>query len=420
MNYDRVLVVPLLVMSCFTAMSCGASSEEPSQAILPANADKHVSNDWPQWRGPHRDGTTGTPIDPAFGKGGADIKWTAEIGVGFTGVTVADGKAYTAGWRDGQTTFFCFDANTGEKKWSHSFPTKKYDNLNVGGPSGTAAYDNGRVYHMARDGRLLCYDANTGEVKWDRPLAKDYGVAVPRWGFSGSPVVIDDKLYIDVGRIVALNKTTGEEVWKTDDLGPAYSTPAPFTFNNKDYLAVFPETGLYVLERATGKRVAHYKWKTQYGVNAATPVIVGENGIFISSDYNTGCAMLAFDGSALSVVWENKNLKNQMCTSLYIDGYLYGFDSSKLTCVDAKTGDEVWNQRGLGRGTVIAAGKTLVALSDTGEVLTAPATPRGFKPVTKVRVIDGDDTIWTAPTLANGRLYVRGSRGKLVCVDVSE
>jgi len=420
MKYDRVLVTSLLAMSLFTASGCGESGEQATQSIMPANDVKQAANDWPQWRGPHRDGTTLTPLDPAFGKGGPDIEWSANIGVGFTGVTIADGKAFTAGWDDGQTTFVCFEANTGDKKWSHSFPTKKYDNLNVGGPSGTAAYDNGRVYHMARDGRLICYDADTGDVKWDKPLASEYGVKVPRWGFSGSPVILGDELYIDVGRIVALNKTTGKEIWKTDNLGPAYSTPAPFTYEGKDYLAVFPETGLYVLQRDSGKQVAHYKWKTQYGVNAATPVIVGANGIFISSDYNTGCAMLTFDGSDLKSVWENKNLKNQMCTSLYIDGYLYGFDSSKLTCLNAETGEEMWNQRGLGRGTVIAAGKTLVVLSDTGEVLTAPATPRGFKPVSKVRVIDGDDTIWTAPTLANGKLYVRGSRGRLVCVDVSK
>jgi outer membrane protein assembly factor BamB len=420
MKYDRVLVAPLAVMSFFTAISCGASNEESSQSVLASNDVKQVSNDWPQWRGPDRDGTTDTPLDPAFGKGGPDIAWTADIGVGFTGVTIADGKAFTAGWRDGQTTFVCFDANTGDKQWSHSFPTKKYDNLNVGGPSGTAAFDQGHVYHMARDGRLICYVADTGEVKWDKPLASEYGVEVPRWGFSGSPVILGDALYIDVGRIVALNKTTGDEIWKTDDLGPAYSTPAPFTYEGKDYLAVFPETGLYVLERQTGKQVAHHGWKTKYGVNAATPVVVGDKRLFISSDYGTGCAMLKFDGGALDLLWENKNLKNQMCTSLHIDGYLYGFDSSKLTCLSAENGEEMWNQRGLGRGTVIAAGKTLVVLSDTGEVLTAPATPRGFKPVSKVRVIDGDDTIWTAPTLANGKLYVRGSRGKLVCVNVSQ
>ena len=140
----------------------------------------------------------------------------------------------------------------------------------------------------------------------------------------------------------------------------------------------------------------------------------------MSSDYNTGCAMLTFTGTSLKLQWENKNLKNQMCTSLFIDGYFYGFDSSKLTCVNAANGEKVWDERGMGRGTVIAADKTLIILSEKGEVITASASPKGFEPIGKVRVIEGDDTIWTSPTLANGKLYVRGSRGKLVCIDVSK
>ena len=180
------------------------------------------ANDWPNWRGPDRDGTTAAKdFDPAFAKGGADVVWSADLGVGFTGVTVAEGRAFTAGWADGKTTFYSFDANTGEKKWSHTFPTKKYDNLNVGGPSGTAAVDTGFVYHMARDGKLFCYGVANGDIAWQKDLTKTYGVKVPTWGFSGSPVIIDDTLYIDVGVIVALNKTTGEETWKTKDFGPA-------------------------------------------------------------------------------------------------------------------------------------------------------------------------------------------------------
>lgn len=380
-----------------------------------------VAADWPHWRGPDRDGKAGKQeFDPAFGKGGADIKWSKDLGVGFTGVTVANGRAYTAGWKNGDTTFFSFDAKTGKLIWSHSFPTKKYDNLNVGGPSGTAAVDDGHVYHQARDGQMFCYKADTGDIVWKRNLTADYGVKVPQWGFSGSPVIIGDILYLDMGKILAVNKKTGKEIWATRDMGPAYSTPAPFTFKGKDYLAVFPSSGLYVLERDSGKQLAHHPWKTSYGVHAATPVVIGDKGeyIFMSSDYNTGCALLKFNGKGVAVVWENKNLKNQMCTSVYHEGHLYGFNSSRLTCINAETGEERWDQRGMGRGTVILAGDTLIAVSDKGEVVTAKATPAGFRPVTKVSVMQ-DKSLWTSPTLANGLLYIRGSQGKLVCIDVA-
>ena len=377
--------------------------------------------DWPNWLGPNFDGTTTDKgFDPAFGKGGVDIKWTKDLGVGFTGVTIADGKAYTAGWKDGNTTFFCFDAKTGQKVWSHTFPTKKYDNLNVGGPRGTAAASDGKVYHMAGGGEMFCYDVAKGDIIWEKNLAKEYGVKVPRWGFSGSPLILGDTVYLDIGKIVALNKTDGKEQWATKDYGPSYSTPALMTFKGKDYLVVFPATGLYVIERDGGKEVAHKPWKTSYDVHAATPVVIKDKFIFMSSDYNVGCALLEFTGKGVNTVWENKNLKNQMCTSVFHQGHLYGFDSAKLTCINAETGKQMWSQRGLGKGTVILAGETLVILSDKGEVLTAPATPDAFRPVTKTKVIDGDSTIWTSPSLANNLLYVRGSRGKLVCIDVSK
>lgn len=383
---------------------------------LPASA-----TDWPNWLGPNRDGTTTDEgFDPAFAKGGAEIKWNTDIGVGFTGVTIADGLAYTAGWKDGNTTFYAFNAKTGKAVWSHTFPTKKYDNLNVGGPRGTAAVSDGRVYHKAGGGEFFCYDAKSGDVLWQMNLAKQYAVKVPRWGFSGSPLILGDTVYLDIGKIIALNKTTGKEVWATKDFGPAYSTPALMTIKGKDYLAVFPATGLYVLERESGKQVAHKPWKTSYDVHAATPVVIKDKFIFMSSDYNTGCALLKFTGTKLEEVWENKSLKNQMATSIFHEGFLYGFNSAKLTCVNAQTGQQVWSQRGLGRGTVILVGTTLVVLSDTGEVLTAPASPKAFMPITKTRVIEGDDTIWTSPTFANNLLYIRGSRGKLVCIDTAE
>jgi len=377
------------------------------------------ASDWPQWRGPTRDGRAAEqPFNPAFGKGGVDVKWSADLGVGFTGVTVAGGRAFTAGWADGKTTFYAFDAATGEKLWSHSFDSPKYDNLNVGGPSGTAAVDGDRVYHQARDGRTFCYDAAKGTVIWEKDLAQQYGVKVPQWGFSGSPVIIGDTLYLDMGKTLALSKDDGSERWATEDYGPAYSTPAPFTFKGKEYLAVFPSSGLHILDLASGKHIAHQPWKTNYGVHAATPVIVDDT-ILISSEYDNGCALLRFTGNALEIVWENKNIRQKMGTSVYRDGTFYGFNSTKLVAVDAKTGEEQWNERGLGHGTIILYGDTLIVLSDKGEVLTAPASPKTFKPVTRVSVIK-DRTLWTSPTLAGGLLYVRGSEGRLVCIEVSK
>jgi outer membrane protein assembly factor BamB len=380
----------------------------------------NAAADWSKWLGPQRDGTTSDAgFDPAFAKGGVDVKWSADIGIGFSAVTVADGKAYTAGWKDGKTTLYAFDAKTGDVAWSHTTPTGKYADYNIGGTRGSATVDGDKVYFINADGKMYCYNADDGSIDWEKNLAATYRVKPPTWGFSGTPVIIDDIVYVDVGRTLALNKTNGKEIWKTDNLGPAYSTPAPFTLKGNDYLAVFPKSGLHVLDRATGKKIAHQPWDTQYGVHAATPVVVDDK-ILISSEYNNGCALLEFDGKRLTMVWDNRNLRQKMGTSVYHDGVFYGFNSTQFACVDAKTGKTLWTQRGMGHGTIILAGETLIVLSDKGEVYTAKASRKGFEPIIKTRVIQGDNNVWTAPTLANSLLYVRGSRGKLVCIDVSK
>lgn len=378
-----------------------------------------ASGDWPHWRGPDRTGiVSANGFEPNFATDGADIAWQKEdIGVGYSAVTVANGHAYTAGWADGQTTFYCFDADTGEPVWTYAYKVAQYDTMNVGGPSGTPTVDHGKVYHQARDGRLMCFDAAKGELLWEKNLPKVFGVEVPRWGFSGSPIVLGDHIFIDIGRIVALDKVSGDEVWRTDNYTPSYSTPAPFSANGKDYLAAFPGDGLVVVDRSSGQVVAHHPWKTQYNIHAATPIVHDDGKrIFISSGYNTGGAVLAFDGQGLSVVWESKDMRNQMPTCVLIDGYLYGFDDTRLKCLNVETGEEMWNQRGLGQGTVIAAGETLIVLSAKGELITAPAKPEGFEPISRAQIIN-EDKVWVSPTLIDGRIYCRGSRGSLVCIN---
>ena len=390
--------------------------------MLCAVATEATAEQWSNWRGPNRNGITSAEgFNPNFAQDGAQIVWTKDdIGVGYAAVSVKDGKAYTAGWSDGETTFYCLDAATGDDIWTYTYAAGKYDSMNAGGPSGTSTIDNGRVYHPSRDGRLFCFDAETGDLIWEKNLAKDFGVEVPRWGFSGSPVIIDEHIYMDIGRIIALNKNSGDEVWRTDDFQPSYSTPAPFTAYGKELLATFPAKGLYIVDRSDGEVLAHHPWTNRVNVNAATPVVFNDGKrVFISSGYNTGGAVLDFTGDALKVVWENRNMRNQMPTSLLIDGHLYGFDDSRLKCMNVNTGEEVWDQRGLGQGTAIAAGDTLIILSEKGELITAPATPDGFNPISRAQVLN-EGKIWTLPVLADGMVYCRGSQGSLTCVDVSQ
>ena len=172
--------------------------------------------------------------------------------------------------------------------------------------------------------------------------------------------------------------------------------------------------GLIVFDRKSGKELASHTWTTKHDVNASTPVVIGDR-IFISSGYNHGSSMLQFDGNRLNVLWENKEMKTKMSGSVYWDGHLYGFDDTRLQCLDLD-GNEKWSKRGLGMGTLMAASGRLVVMSSKGELIIADASPGGYSELSRKKVLNGG-VFWTMPVLANGLIYCRNSLGDIVCRD---
>lgn len=372
--------------------------------------------DWPQWRGPRVDGVSPDAGWQSRFDDGPPVAWERQVGAGYASVAVAGGRLYTAGWADGHDTIYALDAATGAVVWRHRYAIEAYDNMHVGGPAATPATDGTHVYMASRGGHLICLTAAGGEPVWSKSLAEAYGVAEPTWAFSGSPVLDGNVLYIDVGRILALDKTNGETIWQTDDYGSAYSTPVPFDHKGKRLVAAFPKHGLVLLEAATGREVCKHRWQTQYDVNAATPIVDGDH-VFISSGYNTGALLLAFDGQGLTEVWGSKRMRNKMATCVLVDGHLYGIDASVLRCLEFETGAVRWSQRGVGEGTVAAAGDKLIVLTDDGELIIADASPEAFQAHARAKVLEGGQC-WTVPVIADGRIYCRSKTGQLVCVDV--
>lgn len=391
-----------------------------------------VDGDWPNYRGVRYDNyTPAQGIDLSLTDAKERVVWRKDIGRGYTAVATADGHAYTAGWRDGKTSLICFDPETGENVWTFQYEIEQYHERpewpksNEGGPVTTPAIADGRVYHSTRDGRLFCLDAKSGELYWQHKLAEVFGVEEPRWGYAASPLVIDGVIYLDIGRVVALRAKDGEVLWATEEsYEPSYATVAPFTLHGNDYLAAWPLDGLVIVNRRTGKVVAHHPWKSNQPCHAATPVVFDSDKIFISSGFNSGGAVLRFTGEALEPVWENKDMCNTMATSLYHEGHLYGFDHQVLRCVDAHTGAVKWSMRGLGQGSLTAVGDHMVILADNGLLLTAPMSPEQSPQMaiaeSSVRLIDETAKVWSSPTIAQRRLYARGPLGSLVCLDLSK
>lgn len=396
------------VASALMFVGCGLA--------VAATSTKPASSDWPNWRGPTYNGQSKeTDWQANWPEAGPKRLWRQAVGTGFSSIAVAGGRAYTMGNDKDIDTVWCFDAATGEEIWKHSYPCPKDANLYEGGPGATPTVDGKRVYTFSKKGHLFCLNAATGEVIWKRNIDQQFKAKLPKWGFAGSPLVQGDKLFLNAGSAgIALDKATGETVWQSGK-GPAgYATPVPFEQKGLKCLAIFGQNSLIAVNAADGKQLWQTPWQTSYDINAADPII-SDGKVFISSGYNKGCALFEI-ADPPKELWKNRTMRNQFSSCVLVDGYLYGFDMSVLKCVDFKTGQEKWSQKGLGKGSLMAADGKLIILGDSGELVTAEPSPEAFKPISRAKVLAG--RCWTVPVLAGGRIYCRNAAGDLVCLDV--
>ncbi len=386
---------------------------------ITAVASAHAA-DSPRFRGPDQNGISKeTGLNPKSLAGGAKILWKANVGTGFASISVANGRAFTMGNSGGSNatdTVWCLDANTGKEIWKHSYAEGLDPNLYEGGPNATPTVDGDRVYTLSKTGRAFCFDAAKGTVIWGKNLARDLGAKNPSWGFSGAVCIEGDLAIYNVGSAgTALNKQTSAVVWKSGTAAAGYSQPVGFNLG-KDRLVIFMAAkDAVALNPRTGVVAWSHPWKTSYDINAADPVVSG-NKVFVSSGYNHGASVFEVADNKTSVVWENKNLRNHFASSVLFKGHLYGVDENQLRCVDFATGEVKWTDKASGKGTLIIADGKLVVLSEKGELIIAEASAEAFKPLGRAQILGGK--CWTAPALANGKLYARNAKGDLICVEV--
>lgn len=380
------------------------------------------AEDWPHWRGPTCNGHSAESawLDQ-WPAAGPRVAWKVSVGLGFSTFVVAQGRVLTTGHADGKDTVFCFDADSGRVLWKHSYAAELGDKYFEGGATGTPTIDGERVYHLSRWGDVFCLEATTGRVVWSKNVHQETGIRIPDWGFSGSPLAHGNLIILNVGDAgVALEKAAGKIVWRSENKDAAYSTPLLMT-RGKDTWVLFGTKQSYVaVDALTGKEIWRHRWVTQYGVNAADPIVQGDL-VFICTGYGKGGAMLKTGAGQPQELWKTKALRTQLNPSVLVDGHLYGVDGdttspASLKCLEFATGAEKWEHPNVGSGALIVAGGRLIVLTATGELMVAPASPAGFKPTARAQVLRGK--CWTSPVLANGRIYCRSVSGDVVCLDV--
>jgi outer membrane protein assembly factor BamB len=391
-----------------------------------AAADASDKKSWPNWMGPNHDGVSlETDWNAKWPKDNLPTLWTRQIGIGFSSVSIAQGRLFTMGHVDGDEIVWCLDARSGNVLWTHRYPSELNDNLHEGGPGSTPTIDGDRVFTLGKEGQLFCLNAESGAVLWEKRLQDDLQVQLPEWGFASSPVIAGDQVILEGGRLVSYDKTSGKKNWQSARHEAGYSSAAVFSLGtNESFAASLDCDGLRITKLANGDQVAFYPWPSPFRTNATTP-IVHRNRIFISTAYDIGCGLFEFNGQKLKLITSNKQMRNHFNNSILWEGFLYGFDGNsnlgrvvQLTCMNFETGEVAWKQRGFGCGSLIIADGKLLILGEGGDLVLANATPTAYEELTRTSFLSG--RCWTVPVLFDKRIYGRNAAGKLICVDVSK
>ncbi|HKU76584.1 MAG TPA: PQQ-binding-like beta-propeller repeat protein [Pyrinomonadaceae bacterium] len=367
---------------------------------------------WPQWRGPNRDGISKeTGLLKQWPAEGPPLVWKASgAGGGYSSFSVANGKLYTMGLRGDREFVIAFDVATGKEAWSTAHGGA-FRNDRGDGPRGTPTVDGDRVYALGGDGDLSALDARSGKIIWSKNVLKQFGGSNITWGISESPLVLGNKVLVNAGgpgaSIVALNKADGALIWKSQSDKAGYSSAIPLELNGTTHVVFFTGQRAVGLDAKDGRLLWEYGKPSNRVANIATP-IARANRVFISSDYGTGGGVVEIGGdNSAKEIWFTQDMRNHHSSSVLIGDHLYGFSSAILTAMRFDTGEIAWRDRSVGKGSLVYADGNLYAFSENGIVGLIEATPTGYKEKGRFRIAQGNLPTWTHPVVVGGRLYIR-------------
>lgn len=400
--------------------------------------------DWGHWRGTRRTGVVDEPSGWSAGDWPVRQAWEANLGTGGTSPLVVDGRLYTLGWHAAEDHVQCLDAMTGGVLWTQSYRAPERgrhatgDEGLYGGPSSTPELDSstGYLYTLGNDGDLNCWDTRIeGRRVWNLNLYDAFQVPQrPRigrsghrdYGFTSSPLVHGDWLLVEAGspdgNVLALNKQTGELVWRSQCQDEAGHTagPVPIVVEGVPCVAVLTLRHLVVIRldaKHAGETVAEYEWVTDFANNIASPA-VHENDVLITSSYNHGSiCKLRITLAGAERIWEQP-FSSSICTPVVHRGNVY-FCWQQLRCLDLATGEQRWSGGAFGDAgsCVVTADDRLIVWAGRGTLVLAETSPRAGDAYTELARIDDvfQSDVWPHVVLADGRLYCKDREGHLKC-----
>ncbi|MBI4875242.1 MAG: PQQ-binding-like beta-propeller repeat protein [Acidobacteria bacterium] len=372
---------------------------------------------WTDFCGPNRDGHYDeTPILTVWPKRGLARLWKQPAGGGYASFVVAEGRAFTIEQRRNREVVAAYDIDTGRELWTNSWAANFQESMGGDGPRATPTWHDGRLYAQGAEGELRCLEAATGKLVWSKNILADNGASNITWGMSASPLIVDEKVIVQPGgtggtSVVAYHKLTGAAIWKVLDDKQAYTSPVLVTLGGRRQVITATASRAVGLAPEAGALLWEYPWVTEYGVNAAQPIVTGPNRFFISAGYGHGSAVVELQPAGATftarTVWQNTRMKSRFNPPVLYAGHVYGLDEGILVCLDVETGEQKWKGGRYGYGQLLLAGGHLVLTTETGEVVLVKATPERHQELARFSALDGKT--WNVPALAGGRLFVRNA-----------
>jgi outer membrane protein assembly factor BamB len=381
--------------------------------------------DWPGFRGANRDGRVSEAAYRGWDGSAPRERWRKgsekdPVGPAWSSFCVVGEFVFTQEQRGESESVVCYGADTGKEVWARGQAGKHSDTEGNVGPRATPTYANGRVFAATASGSVVCLRAGTGEPVWPAVnLTERFGATKPFYGFSASPLVVGDLVIIHPGantspRLVALDATTGDTRWATEQRGAAgYSSPHLATIAGVPQVLIFNGAGLFGHDPQTGHELWHYDWPVAFmEPTAVQPQVLPDGRVIVGGANNklgSRCVTVRREGAGWAVkeAWKSKEFTPQFNDFVCVGEHLYGLHNGGLVCFSLADHSQVWKEGDYGRGQVLLVGDKLLVISEKGRLACVVPRPDDFEERWKIDAVKGKT--WNHPAVAGGRLYVRNA-----------